>query len=43
MSGLQKLFFSSFRLHPGHKNKMEGIDSPVYGEFNGANWILVED
>jgi len=42
MSGLQKTVFSSFCLHPGHKNNMEekiypAMDSPVYGE----NIILV--
>jgi len=40
--------FSSFHLHPGHKDNMEektypAIDLPVYGEADGINFILIED
>jgi len=43
-SGLQKLF----RLYLGYKNNIKEktysvMDSPVYGESDGANFILAED
>jgi len=41
------MFFSSFHYCPGHKNNMEeksypAMDLPVYGETNGAKFILVD-
>jgi len=43
LSGLRKLFSQA-----GYKNYMEektypAMDLPVYGESDGANFILVED
>jgi len=40
-------FFSSFHLHPGHKNNMEENLTQqwicLYGEADGANFISVEN
>jgi len=41
-------FFSGFCLHPGHKKNVEGktypaMDSPLYKEANGTNFVLVEN
>jgi len=46
---MQGYVYSSFCLCPGHRNSIEekktfpAMDSLVYGEANGPNFITVED
>ena len=42
------VYSSGFYLHSGHRRNMEeetypALDSPVYGEADGAKFVLVED